>query len=156
MVCSMALKAKHITALSEAMATGCTVKIGDTDLVFSPLTFGDLGAILQFNKSKMVQTYLAAVAIVGEDRVTRFHTMQDMQLRAARKADFIPDDPARLIFMAWLSLKHAHPNMAEAEVAKLVEDKAKCELIADVVGVISNGSDGDSADPLAETAPATT
>lgn len=152
----MAIEAKHITALTEAMATGCTVPIDGKDWVFSPHDFGDLAEILQHNKSKMMASYIDAIKGKNVDRVERIQTMYDIQMRAAKNEDFVPSEPGRMVLMAWLSLKHAHPDMSMGEVVKLFSDPAQCDLVVDAVNLMRNGPSGDPSDPLAEKTPAAT
>lgn len=151
------MQAKHIISITQALRIGCSIELAGKTYTFTALTLGDLGDIVQWQKDRQLGSYLRVAREQAIPRPERFRDMHDIQSRCAREEDYDSKEPATLRRMAWYSLRHAHPDMTEADVEELISRDDVGDLVIDIMLIQTNApmefdeSGGSSSDPFPET-----
>lgn len=151
---------RHTVSIERALNTGATIEIGGTPYTFTALTLGDLAHLSSFRKGAALMMYLSASQHCLVDQKTRFDDMHDIMMRGTRECDVTMDDAPGLWECAYLSLRHAHPDITRDAVDELLSSPDGRPLIKDLLTIQNYGplskkqreGGGEASDPLASPA----
>jgi hypothetical protein len=127
---------RHLVALDRALAKGITITLEGKSYCFTPANFDDLAEHLAYRKSLGVAAYLQGAQRVPQDNTTRVRDLAGLTSRTAKEDDYSLADPINLIHLAWLSLRHSHPDTTLQDVSRLLENDQNRDAVADLLGIM--------------------